>query len=452
MSKRKKIAWIALFLIIIVAPSVTYFFLEQYVDTTNYENRNTASKPIFTLENYKDYPSEFENYYNDNIPYRNLLIGLNNTIDYYLFHQSSSDQVLIGKDGWLFYCNSEDGNPVEQSLGYRSFSDEQLRKIADTLMDSKRVLESRGIEFVLFIAPNKETIYEEKLPDYYERKKAETNTDQLIEYLRENTDLRIVYPKEALLREKQENPGVFLYQKLDSHWSNAGGYVGAVCLAEELGVDMPSLEQIALETVPLSTGDLAQMLNISVKDGNIDYNLSGFSNQPVQQEKWDFATEFIYHTSGMDSRNLFVKRDSFSTALAPYIASRFENSCFMHKDCYNQQQIFDYDADIFVLETAERYIDDLGDFRISYINSDIAVADGKKNIRIASAIQNAEPQYVSISKKDAATNNTIRIQSAEPLTEDVCVIVPENESGEITVCVFQDRGEKEVLDEIKIFY
>lgn len=64
MKKNKSIIWIIVFLIVVVSPSFTYFFLGRYVDSENYENRSTASKPVLTIENYGSFPKEYEAYYN----------------------------------------------------------------------------------------------------------------------------------------------------------------------------------------------------------------------------------------------------------------------------------------------------------------------------------------------------------------------------------------------------
>lgn len=358
------------FFAITVLSVVIYFFIGEYIDEENYENRNLAGRPVLSINNYKTFPAEYEAYYNDNISFRKQLIRLNNSIDYFIFKQSSSDKVVIGKDGWLFYKG--DTNPVKQSMGYwEMFTDKKLETIAANLMSSKKILESMGIEFVLYIAPNKETIYKEKIPDYYKVKSEDTCTDQLVRYLKENTDIRVVYPKDELLKSKAERPDRFLYHKLDTHWNYAGGYIGAVSLAKELGKNMPLIDFVDIEPFYSSTGDLANMLNISIRDGNLDYNVSNIGSLETENKKYDFDTEFIYHTPGADTRTLFVRRDSFSTALAPFIATQFENSVLIRSNSFNIQQIFDYKSDIFVYETVERYIGGLEKFRISFISSSI---------------------------------------------------------------------------------
>lgn len=364
MPKHKALLWITIFIIIIASPSCTYFFLGKYVDSENYENRNSTSKPTLTSENYELFPKEYDAYFNDNIPFRNQLIRLNSSIDYFLFHQSPNKNVVIGKDGWLFYCDNTDANPVEQSLGYWHFTEEQLHNIAENLTSIQKALNSHGIEFVLFIAPNKETIYKEYLPDYYNIKNLYTSTDQLVDYLHEQTTIRVIYPKKELLTTKEEQTNIILYHKLDTHWNSAGAYIGAKCLAKELGIDMPSINTISLQTKQLSSGDLSNMLHTQINNGSIDYDITGISAMNTENEKWDFLTEFIYHTSGADPRRLFVYRDSYASAMASSLATQFSDSLWVYKDNFNWQQVLDYDANIFVLETVERYETDLIQFNI----------------------------------------------------------------------------------------
>lgn len=453
MEKHKAMIWIILFMIIISSPSFVSFFLGQYVDSENYENRNTQTKPLLTIKNYETFPKDYEAYYNDNLPFRNQLIRLNNSIDYFIFKQSSNKDVVIGKNGWLFYCNGAEGNPIEQSLGYWDFSDDELQAIANNLVYSKRVLESEGVEFVLFIAPNKETIYAEELPDYYQIKSTYTSTDHLIDYLKEKTDIRVVYPKNELLNIKDENSDIMVYHKLDTHWNSAGGYIGAKCLAKELGIEMPQFGEISLSPILSSNGDLTNMLNIVVKDGDIDYDISDISILNTKCEKRDFATEFIYHTPKADSRKLFVCRDSFSSALAPILATQFEDSIWVHKKSFEQQQIFDYNTDIFVLEIVERNERQLIDFRISYISSIIeSDKNGTKNVMIVPEIRGDKLQYVSIFKKNFAIENLETIQLMEALNETMTLNIPADESGEIYIYVYEDASMKEIIDEITIEY
>lgn len=364
MNKQKSVIWIVLFAVLTILPGLTYPFLGKQISSEGHENRKLQERPVLTLENYEDFPQQYETYYNDNLPFRNQLVWLNGAIDYYIFNQPSSDRVCLGRDGWIFYCDNDDSNPVEQSLGYWEFSDEELRQIADQLVFAESVLDSRGIEFILFIVPNKETIYQEKLPDYYTVKNQYTAVDQLVDYLRENTEIRVVYPKNEILDIKEKHSDICLYYKLDTHWNSAGAYVGAASLAEELGLRLPAFDEISLKSENRSTGDLTDMLNIAIPDGDFEYEVSWIDKPEVEERQWEFAQKFIYHTTCSNHQTLVVRRDSFSTALAPIAATLFKDSVWIHMWEFQPEQIFDYDTDVFVYETAERYIKELLDFEM----------------------------------------------------------------------------------------
>lgn len=216
MGKQKSIVWVIIFLLTTVFPWSLYGLIGQSLDSEGHENRKLEEKPVISRDNYEEFPQMYESYFNDNIPFRNQLVEINSAIDYFIFNQPSTDRVCIGQNGWLFYCDNEDFNPIEQSLGYWHFTEDELEQIANNLRTAEQVLSSRGIEFVLFIVPNKETIYKEELPEYYVSKNQYTAVDYLIDYLNENTNIRIVYPKEEMLCIKEEYSDIPLYYKLDT--------------------------------------------------------------------------------------------------------------------------------------------------------------------------------------------------------------------------------------------
>ncbi len=354
MKKKNAVMWLCLFAVLFILPQLLYPIVKPYLDTENTENRALAKKPTLTLDSLESFPADYENYYNDTMPYRNQLIRFNNTLQYFLFRQQDINGVAIGRDGWLFYCSEEAGNPVNQSLGCWHFSDDELKTMAESMQLTKDTLAERGIEFALFIPPNKETIYMEKLPSYYEQQDEYTATDQLVDYLREHTDVTVVYPKKELLEYKENHPDMQLYLKLDSHWNNLGAYIGAKSLARALGIEMPDADSINLTKVQKTSGDLAVVMNAAVTDVDIDYELSGITELNTEKIKDDEQSETVYLTRGADKRNIFVARDSYSNALAPILASQFENSAFVHHTLFSQEQIFAADADIYVLEIVER--------------------------------------------------------------------------------------------------
>lgn len=365
MKQKKQKIWIVSFLFIILFPAVIYPFVGGERNEENRENRNVNEKPVFSLDNMGNYPSAYEAYYNDHIPFRNKLIKVNSYLDYYVLHESPNKNVVVGKNGWLFYAGKEDGMPIRQAVGKTYYTEEDLLTISGNVIKMKQEIEDRGMEFLIYIAPNKERIYGENLPEYYGDITRDTSTEQLVTYLRENTDVNIIFAYEEVMKQKELHPELFFYYHLDTHWNNAGGYVGASLLLKELGCPLPDISQVKVEEQRLSSGDLSNMMNMGIPNGEIDYKISGYSELETECEKCDFSTEFIYHTRGADPRKLFVYRDSFMTAMFPYVVYSFEDSYMVNAMYYTPEMLEEQKADIFVLEIVERHLDKLAEIDLT---------------------------------------------------------------------------------------
>lgn len=435
--KRKAFVWIFLFAVIFATPFVTYSFLGKGLDSENYENREIAERPALTRDNYASFPEEYEGYFNDNIPYRNQLVRMNSGLDLFMFKDSSNEKVVIGKDGWLFYTGP--GNPVEQSTGRTSLTEEELFNLAGKLLLAKQYVEARGAEFIFFIAPNKESIYTEELPDYYPVVSDYTQAMQFVDYLRQNTDIRVVWPYEELLKAKKES-GCYLYSHLDTHWGNTGAYVGARALAGELGVEMPALTELTVEEIPVSSGDLAKMLNLFIPDGDVEYNIKGYEVADGNE-----GTSFMeFHSEEGDDRTVVIRRDSFGARLSKVLQHVF-------KDVYATQGKAEgeEEADIFVYETVERHVDDIWiDF--DYLVLEAVTENETRTVKIT-APYDLEYPYVSIFKKADNTDEWETIQAAEPF-QNMTTEVPAGESGQYQIYILGDENGESIVYETTLWY
>ncbi len=365
--------YIILFIVIMCLPYPLWIFFGKYFDTANYENRSRKAKPLFNVDTYETFASDYTTYMNDNLPFKNALISFNSRVDYYLFHSSSSDRVIIGKDGWLFYNDTADGDPLGDYRGEKIYSEEELQAIVENLQDMEKYLAERGIEFVIFVAPNKERIYAEMMPDYYGEPAEEYAALQIVNYIKDHTNIRIVYPYMELMQAKSLLPEIDLYYKTDTHWNEAGGYVGSKVLLNELGITVPNItdDEFVVEGLSYSGGDLTNILHLRKDFEDNSYNISGYDNHNVSNEKWDFPTELIYHCENADQRKLFVVRDSFFTSMSEFMASQFNDSYMIHRNVYDHKYLMEQSPDIFVYEVVERYIETLGTFSLLYTDESL---------------------------------------------------------------------------------
>ena len=366
MAKIKRGLYILMFLLLIALPVVIYPYLGEKVDGENFEKRALTEKPALTLSNFTDFPSKYEAYFADAMPFRNLLISKNNLIDHKLFRISSVAHVLVGTDGFLFYHpNGNDGDPIGDYMGITEFSDQDIKKMAHRLLRAQYDLEKDGREFAVLFAPNKETIYAEKYLPGVQKVNDQSRADKAYEYLK-NTDLHIVYPKDELNAVMNAHPGWYTYYKTDTHWNSIGAYVGTCLTMEALGLPINDIDSVRVIEKERAPGDLAYMLGMTdTLPSDADYNIVDTSVPAAIRKDATFGdgdTMVRYTNSNGNGKTLLVIRDSFAVFMMPYFNNHFSETYFIHRSAYHPGMIQEYDPDCVVYETVERYIGEAMNF------------------------------------------------------------------------------------------
>lgn len=361
--KKIVLGYIALFLVLCVLP-LLLMLLGVGRTTAEFEQRELAEKPEFSIAGISDYPSSFESFYNDRLPFRAQLIRANNRINFATLSGSSALTLIQGRDGWLFYNPAGlDGDPVGDYYNDPRLPDEQLAEIAQALVTMRDQLAESGCEFVFYLAPNKLTLYaDDYFPFYYPRNAGQTRGQQLAEFLAQMPELRTVYPEQAL-RDAVSDRLPVIYYRQDTHWNTAGGYVGAKALLETLGIPMPELETLTLREAESDIRDLGLMLSVgSQLPRETDYIPEGYATRQIREEKMDGIVRTA--CPGGDSRKLMVIRDSFCTAMIDPIASQFENCVFVQRKDFSPSLLREEQPDILVYECVERFLTEIPSFRL----------------------------------------------------------------------------------------
>lgn len=356
--------YIIFFAVFFILPTVLFSLINDS-DGENLENRNMAEKPAFTLGSIEAFPTEYENYYNDNLPFRSYLIKSNALLNLKVFKQSPEKKVIIGSDGWLFYNPpAEDSDPIGQCSG-KSITKDKLIETAENLITIRDTLKAQDKDFVVMLCPNKESIYgEDYLPQYYNASIQNTMGDQLFEYLHNNTDLNVVYPKDEILNAINTYPKYDFYYKLDTHWNNLGGYIGASELLKAIDITLPDFKYLTVSSSEGRRGDLSDMTGLPDEfKGDISYSLNGYTqNEPVSNNLFEKID--TYTTSNADSRSVLVISDSFSEALYPYLNSQFSETNYIHITEFYPDSIAKTNPDVVILQVVERYLDRFRTFKI----------------------------------------------------------------------------------------
>ena len=375
-----------LFLCFLIMPNIIYRIFYKNFDHINYENRTLASKPILVLTNISEYPKKYEEYFNDYLPFRNELVKLKNLNDIRIFQNIISDRVLLGKAKWLF-LKGKGNNLTEKYIGIEeyNFTEEELEIAKNNLIHFRDELKKKNIDFIFMVCPDKQFIYSEYMPDYIKRKSIKSGTDIFIEYIKNNTDIKVVYPKEELLKYKDKYQ---LYYKYDTHWNNLGAYISYSELMKSLNIYVDNIDNVNIKSLNRNErfnfdihfyNDMANVFSLGkIKYYNDDktYIISNYITKNYETNYYISSENFSFNSKSYKSKNnIMIIRDSYTMGMLDYIATRFKQSEFIHIDSFKNENITEYKPDIIVFQSVERYLKDrmlnvIPNYKIEEINEE----------------------------------------------------------------------------------
>ena len=207
----------------------------------------------------KAYLGGIEAWFNDRFGFRKRLVRLHSKWKRDLFKDSSLADVIVGRDGWLFYGG---GRMIDNHRGTSLFSTNDLRAWQELLEARRDWLARRGIRYLFVVAPNKESIYPEQLPEWLATPGSTRKLDQFIAHMRAHSTVEVLDLRPALLEAKRAGR---VYLLTDSHWNALGTFAGYQAVVRAISRQWPGLEPLPLEAFGQSIedtdgGDLADML------------------------------------------------------------------------------------------------------------------------------------------------------------------------------------------------
>lgn len=281
--------------------------------------------------------SDWNTYANTRFGGREILIHWNNMFQVKLLKVSPLETLMLGRDGWLFL----DGPHLEMNYfrADKPFSKGELARWRRVLLQRHIWLERQGIRFIYVIAPNKSTIYPEKVPARIHR--APTRMDQLFEYLQHRplpTGFHLLDLRKTLRAAKAQYP---VYGKIDSHWNSFGAMLAANkiigVLSRFFPLHPPGLADFTVSLEPSAgpRGDLAAMLSLA----DVLYDSQAVKVAPrspsrviVSEPAHWIDAEFEREVTicpGAELPEVLMFRDSFGYALGKYLSEHFQKVTYV---------------------------------------------------------------------------------------------------------------------------
>ena len=336
---------------LLLLPNLLFPLIKNSGEQSTGENRKLAEFPVFSTETYAEFPAAVNSYINDHAAFRNLFLSINSVVNRKVFGYADSQDVIVGKDGWYFFAG---GRNLHDALGVDPLTEGDTAWIGDKLIQASEYYESQGIDFVAMIAPNKEGIYPEYMPEAYGRVGGETRPDQVEAYVREHSGIEILDPRAYF----NANRDYLWYYKTDTHWNHAGAYAASQMLIEALGGEPCPIEEVEVDYVNGEPGDLVNLFHLpeSYCD-EYSAQINGYYPELDTVMEDVNGDKNIVHTStpdAPDQRRVAVIRDSFGGALMGYLPKYFANVDFYHWQVFDRSLLEENPPDAVIYLIVER--------------------------------------------------------------------------------------------------
>ena len=287
-----------------------------------------------------DFLAHLQKFVNDRFFLRQQLITLDRRMSNAL-GVSGESSVIAGKDGWLFFAQT-----LGDYTGTEPMSTRELFSAASNVALMEEYCRTNGKEFTFIIAPNKNSLYGEYMPDYGVAAKT-SNAKQFHNLL---DQLGVAYVDLFAAFDAEEEP---LYFAHDSHWNSKGAALGADLINASFGVESNYYGADFSASTP-HDGDLYAMVFPGAVDPETDPVYGGtldftFTSKSTQPDAINLSTE------GAGEGELLCYRDSFGILLFPYLADSYAGAKFSRAVNYDLTGSADYVA-IELVERNLRYL------------------------------------------------------------------------------------------------
>lgn len=336
-----------IYIAVIIAMVMLPFAGMSYWKTTQTTENKELSQWPHLVENGEyntDYLKDMGTYFEEHMAFRMQMLTANSTIWGKVLRTSTTDQVIVGKNDWLYF-----GGTANDYTGRELLSDRELYNVVHNLSLIQDYVEQSGSQFLLAVVPNKNTLYGDNMPYYYQQG-GENNLDRLNKLL-EQKKIHFVDLKEAFQEEEE-----VLYFKRDSHWNNKGAVLAYNELLESLEKKHESYLNVPYETRVEHIGDIDKIMYPLAAEKEEDFYYDKDWQFQYVNEVADNMEAWIETVNSEKEGCLLMYRDSFGESILPFLAEEYRNAYFSRLVPYNLGNVVQYHPDTVIIERVERKI------------------------------------------------------------------------------------------------
>ncbi len=279
---------------------------------------------------------------------------------------------MISGNDWLYLA---DKVADEYYRVVEPLTEKELTDLVEIHLQRVRYCNSRGIQYIFTIAPNKSTIYPEMLPSWYRPIENKSHLERFAERVQGYPEINFIDMRKDLLELKKRYQ---IYYITDTHWNELGGFLAYQLITKKIRERFPRVAMIqwsdyTIHQTTMSEGDLSVMLGVgstlieptlTLKYKKI-YHAKNVPLDSFYIEKLGGVNPvrlFIMETGNKNLPNAVVFRDSFFLGVTPYLSENFNRVVYFWSPRFDRNMFFDKsiieheNPDIVITEMVERVV------------------------------------------------------------------------------------------------
>ena len=324
-----------------------WFIFAPKLDYSSSEKRYLQKFPEASFENISSgkFGEEFETYFADHFPQRNMWVGFNS---YYT--------LALGNNGANGVYHAKDGYLINKPVS----TDNNLQKNLSAIADFKETIGSTPMTVML--APSTGYVTTDKLPLVHNSYHDDMYFNNAKLFLQEK-NINFVDLRESFRQAYKD--GTQLYYRTDHHWTTAGAFLGYEKLCESLGKKPVSRDKLLTQRYPdfygttystagfwltapddveiWSNPDNRYSIKVTIAEGTDvkEYDTLYFYDHLKEDDKYPVFLDGNHALTTIENQNapkgtIVLVKDSFSHSLAPFLAENYSKVIMVDMRYYKQ--------------------------------------------------------------------------------------------------------------------
>ena len=299
-------------------------------------------------------------WFDDHFGLRSTLVKWYGETRLFWLGQSPSPSVLKGRDGWFFYA---DDKAVEDYISDDPLTPEALANWRLALTRARQWLTARHVAYVFLLTPDKHAMYPEEMPPAVVRIGQMSRMDQFYGSLQDMGFIVDVRP--ALIAQRARER---IYQKTDTHWNERGAYVAYRAIIDAARVQQAAIpppwarEDFDAVSRDAEAMDLAALMGLKRVLREEDLRMmpkrprAAKVIEPKGARPTDEEGRLVTEIPGSTLPRAVIFRDSFASALVPFLSEHFSRAVYLWQNDFDAQVIEQEHPDIVIQQIVGRHL------------------------------------------------------------------------------------------------